>query len=130
MGFHHWNSAGRTWKILKPIGRRLRQDATPAEEVLWEELRDRRLNGQKFRRQWTIGRFVLDFYCSEGKLGIEVDGPNHLSPKAKSMDAERDRDLEHRGIEVLRITNEEVMDDLGAVLDTIRKKLAFAKDET
>jgi very-short-patch-repair endonuclease len=123
MSFHRWNSAGRTWKVLKPIGRKLRKDATEVEALLWEELRGRRLGSYKIRRQWTIGTYVPDFYCAECKLAIEVDGPIHLGNKAKTKDAERDRDLLHRGIEVLRITNEEVNSDLTAVLVKIRKKL-------
>jgi very-short-patch-repair endonuclease len=99
--------------------RRLRREATPAEAVLWEALRGRRLNGLKFRRQQPLLGFVTDFYCEELNLAIELDGSVHHSTDAKAHDSEREAVLKGAGIKVLRFTNEAVLKDLTAVLKSI-----------
>jgi very-short-patch-repair endonuclease len=85
----------------------------PAEARLWQVLRNRNIAGAKFRRQFAIDRFLVDFYCSQAALVIEVDGPVHDALTVK--DAERQQELESRGLTVLRFTNEEVIGDLDAV---------------
>ncbi len=101
--------------------RKLRQDQTDAEQLLWQELRGSQLEGLKFRRQYPIGRFIVDFYCSEKKLVIEVDGDKHFAPKQMDYDAARTAWLEEQGLRVARVTNDEVMDNLDAVLEWIAR---------
>lgn len=107
-------------RIIKEASRKLRREQTPSEELLWGYLRDRQL-GQKFRRQQNIGRFVADFICKEKRLIIELDGGVHLAQKER--DAERDFYLKEYGYEVVRFRNEEVTEDIDALLDKISEKL-------
>src|SRR5215472_2501792 len=72
-----WRTVGRLWGKLMPVAREMRREPTAAESLLWQELRARKLCGIRFRRQHTIGPYVADFYCSEAKLVIEIDGPIH-----------------------------------------------------
>jgi len=97
--------------------RELRKNLTPAEERLWFHLRDRRFAGLKFRRQQTIGAFIVDFFCSKVKLVIELDGETHLGNEAK--DTHRDGWLSQQGYRVLRYYNTQVFDELDAVLEDI-----------
>lgn len=76
-------------------------------------MKGRQLAGVKFRRQYGVGPFVIDFYCPEFKLAIEVDGHSHESPEAKKHDAERQKAIEHYGIRFLRFTDEEALSDMG-----------------
>jgi very-short-patch-repair endonuclease len=101
-----------------PAARDLRIRQTPAESILWEALRDRRLEGLKFRRQHPVGPFVLDFCCPACRLGIEFDGAVHAAQAEK--DAERESLLTTAGYRILRFPNEAVRDNLPAVLDAIR----------
>lgn len=91
---------------------------TDAEKRLWSFLRDNQL-GVKFRRQFPIGKYVLDFYCHEAKLNVEVDGAEHYSDEGTRNDEERDSDLERQGIKVLRYSNSEVMEQTDALVDDI-----------
>jgi very-short-patch-repair endonuclease len=84
-------------------------------------LRNRRLDGFKFRRQHAIGRFVVDFYCGEANLVIEVDGPVHRGQAV--VDAERQREIEARGLRVIRFHNDEVLDETAVVLERIAAHL-------
>lgn len=95
--------------------RTLRQTATEAEKLLWHGLRDRRLGGLKFRRQQTVGRYVVDFLYYEKHLIVEVDGSQH-TPVA---DAPRTAFLETQGYRVLRFWNPDVLISLTGVLETI-----------
>jgi very-short-patch-repair endonuclease len=101
--------------------RQNRRQQTLAEERLWQALRNRQLNGAKFRRQHVIGRFIVDFYCAEAHLVIEVDGPIHATQIDE--DSERDRDLKNRGLTVLRFKNNSVIQELARVLDRIAAHL-------
>ncbi len=100
--------------------RRLRHDATFPERLLWGRLRAGRLAGIKFRRQHTIESFVVDFYCHEARLVIELDGDSHIG--RGQYDAERSRILERLGVRVLRIGNDDVLKDLKAVLEMILRE--------
>ena len=106
-------------KILK--ARELRKELTEAEKALWKYLRDRRFFKKKFRRQHVFRGFILDFYCPEDKLAIELDGPIHL--KQKDYDFLRQKCIEDHGIKMLRFKNEEVINNLKNVLQTIKKIL-------
>lgn len=104
----------------KAIRQRLRRDATPAERRLWLMVRAKRLDGRKFRRQHGVGRYVLDFYCAEEKLAIELDGAVHADPQRAAYDAERQRELEALGIRVLRFENREVLETPDVAVEAIR----------
>ncbi len=99
--------------------RRLRQDETNAEMRLWSDLRDRRLNGFKFVRQFPIERFIVDFACRERSLIIELDGDQHGNPAAMRRDRERTAFLNDAGYSVLRFWDAEVLRERRAVLETI-----------
>lgn len=107
-------------RSLRERPRELRKTATEAESVLWHFLRDRKLNGLKFRRQHRIKRIILDFYCAEKKLGIEVDGNIHAKPEQQDRDRERSAELERAGIRIIRFNNSEVMNDIDSVLKNIK----------
>ena len=106
---------------LVPVARELRARETAPEDLLWKALRNRRLDGYKFRRQHPVGRFVVDFCCLERRLAIEVDGEIHASQLER--DAERDALLAGGGLRVLRIPNAEVQTDFHRVLAKIRTAL-------
>ena len=92
---------------------------------MWTFLKGSKLDGRKFRRQHSVGPFILDFYCPSERLCIEIDGGVHDTPTASMNDQDRDQYLLDLGIRVLRFTNKEVMDGLEGVLDEIRA--AFRK---
>jgi ATP-dependent helicase HrpA/adenine-specific DNA-methyltransferase len=85
--------------------RQLRKHDTWAERLLWRWLRDRRFGGYKFRRQHPFKPYVLDFFCMEAMVNIELDGSGHARPDKRRRDAERDKFLEDHGIKVLRFPN-------------------------
>jgi very-short-patch-repair endonuclease len=95
---------------------------TPAEKILWQELRANKL-GVHFRRQQVIAGFIVDFYCHKAGLVIEVDGGIHN--KQKKEDAEREQVLIELGLRVVRFRNEEVMKNLSAVVGNIRELVAL-----
>ncbi|MBI5936432.1 MAG: YgiQ family radical SAM protein [Betaproteobacteria bacterium] len=101
--------------------RELRSHQTDAEHLLWEVLRAKRFLGLKFRRQHPIGRYILDFYCDELKLAIELDGGQHA--EQQTYDAERTRYLEQQGIHVLRYSNNDVLAQTEAVLEAIYQEI-------
>lgn len=112
--------------LHKQIVRELRRNQTKCEAILWEAVRNRKLNGKKFLRQHPIfyeinGKrkiFIADFYCSEKKLVIEIDGLIHL--KQKDYDQIRTEIIETKGLKVIRFKNEEIEKDLEKVLNKIR----------
>jgi very-short-patch-repair endonuclease len=91
--------------------RELRHSTTDAEQKLWTLLRNRQLKGKKFRRQHAIANYVVDFYCNESKLAIELDGKFHTEPETKEYDKSRTALMNEIGITVLRFWNEEVIRD-------------------
>ncbi|MBX3429476.1 MAG: endonuclease domain-containing protein [Hyphomonadaceae bacterium] len=93
------------------IARRLRKTMTPAEQMLWFELRRVRVPGTHFRRQAVIGPFVVDFICHTAMLAIEIDGGAHDAPDVAARDAERQQWIEGRGYRMLRFANAEVLCD-------------------
>jgi very-short-patch-repair endonuclease len=97
----------------------LRAAQTEAEEKLWPHFRNRQLNGKKFRRQHAIANYVLDFYCHECKLTVEVDGNYHKSEEAREYDKARTALLHEHGITVLRFWNEDVIKEIEKVLEKI-----------
>lgn len=103
--------------------RELRKNETEAEKILWNVLRSRRCEGLKFRRQHPASQFILDFYCHEYFLGIEVDGSVHENEDAKQYDQNRAVELEDLGITILRFRNEDVLNNLTEVLQEIKNKI-------
>ena len=103
----------------KQIRRNLRKSFTEPENRLWYYLRSRRLNGLKFRRQYAVGRYVVDFYCPEVQLVIEVDGDSHFTKEAQLYDKERDEYLKSHSLRMVRFTNSEVMGNIKAVIERI-----------
>ena len=101
----------------------LRQNMTPAEALLWQELRTNKLAGWHFRRQQVIDGFIVDFYCHAASLIVEIDGGVHETQK--EQDAERDAHLISRGFRILRVTNDEVNKDLQGVLQKILENLSL-----
>ena len=102
----------------------MRREMTEAEGKLWQELRGRRLDRIKFRRQVPIGAYIADFICLEAQLIIEIDGSQHAD---SAYDERRRTDLQARGFRVLRFWNDDVLRELNAVCDTI---IAYMRDPT
>ena len=109
---------------LYQYGRELRQESTEAEKLLWAELRNKKLNGLKFRRQHPIDKFVADFYCHEKKIVIELDGSIHDEKINKEYDEARTAMLAGLNVIVLRFKNEDVTSNLKGVL----RKISDAAD--
>jgi len=101
------------------MARKLRKEMTPAERVLFEALRGRKLAGLKFRRQHPFAQYILDNYCVEKRLVIEADGGGHLEPDQVAHDAARTEFLNAEGILVLRFPNETILNELDTVLESI-----------
>jgi very-short-patch-repair endonuclease len=104
---------------LKARRRALRNQGTPTEGALWRMLRQSQLRGRKFRRQHSIGRYILDFYCPAERLAVELDGAAHDDPARHAYDTERTRALAAHDVRVVRIANEEVFRQPDVVLDRI-----------
>ena len=104
---------------LKQTRKVLRSSLTSAEIALWLALKGRQLEGRKFRRQHSMGSYVLDFFCPEENLGIELDGVSHDSAPAQAHDASRTVFLQSLGIRVLRYENRDVLGNLEGVLKDI-----------
>ena len=109
--------------------RRLRQDSTDAEATLWRLLRGRRFHGYKFRRQHSVGPYILDFYCADRQLAVELDGGQHLEKEGRERDAFRDRFLKSRGIAVLRIATDLVFREREQVMRAIGMALGMDMDD-
>lgn len=121
------------WKGASPElfkrAEKLRERMTKAEVCLWEVLKNSKLEGYKFRRQHPIHKFIADFYCHKLKLIIEVDGKYHESEEQKNYDLERSELLTFQGIQIIRFTNEEVLNDIELVLKEIRKEIESINSE-
>jgi very-short-patch-repair endonuclease len=109
--------------ILTTVARENRRNATPAEECLWAVLRDRKVDGWKFKRQKVIGKFVTDFCCRDAKLIVELDGEIHDARDAQIADSLRTEFLNAKGYIVIRFRNEEVLHNLLEVLNIIKTNL-------
>ena len=106
--------------LLKVFARENRKNATLAESVLWEHLREGE-SGERFLRQHIIGYYIADFVSRHGGLIIEVDGGYHSEPRQQEDDELREEYLEKRGYHIIRFTNEEVLYNIDNVLETIEK---------
>ncbi len=106
---------------LKENRRKLRSNLTPAEAALWKILQRSQLDGRKFRRQHSVGPYILDFYCPSEMLAIELDGAHHFTDAGTENDQERTSFLENLNIKVLRFENKEVFEQTEGVLEEIRR---------
>jgi len=116
-------------KSLNKKRRELRNNKTDAEKYLWYELKSSQVCGKKFRRQHSIDNFILDFYCPEEKLAIELDGEHHYEDKQKNYDEERTKYLQKIGIQVLRIKNTDVIFGRDEVVKGIEKFIKERKEK-
>jgi very-short-patch-repair endonuclease len=108
----------RVTKEKQERARELRRDMTPAEKILWQELRANKL-GVHFRRQQIIAGFIVDFYCHKAALVIEVDGDIH--DLQQDEDAKREKVLNEMGLRIIRFRNEEVLRNLAPVIEKIKE---------
>ena len=106
----------------RELRKELRNNPTKAEEILWQELKSRKLGGYKFRRQYGIDQFVIDFYCPQVKLAVELDGSVHEKNHIKAYDIERQKYIETFMINFLRFQNEGVFKRKEWVLKQILSK--------
>jgi len=110
-------------ELLKARRRELRRSLTPAEAALWKNLQRSQLGGKKFRRQHSVGPFILDFYCPECRLAVELDGQTHFNPAVWEYDCSRSDYLNRLNIRVLRFENRDVFEHLDWVLEKIGEGL-------
>lgn len=114
----HYNRTKEKWRRKD-----LRKKSTRAEKMLWKYLRNRKMAGYKFKQQYSVDAFIIDFYCPEAKLGIEVDGEIHFTEEAINYDENRSGFLSDFGIEIIRFKNDEIFNDVEMVLNRIKQKL-------
>jgi very-short-patch-repair endonuclease len=107
-------------KGQRSLAKHLRSHQTKLEERLWHELRAKRFDGWKFKRQAPVERYIVDFVCFEARLIVEVDGPLHLRAEKQLKDIERDAVLRQQGFRILRFDAEKA---LGSVVEEIRRTL-------
>ncbi len=113
---------------LKTFRKELRNNLTPAEAKFWTLVQNSKLEGRKFRRQHSVGNYILDFYCPSEKLAIELDGEVHFNETAQLKDAERTLFLNYFGIKVLRFENKLVFEQTEQVLDEIKESFGWSKN--
>ena len=104
---------------LVQLARGLRRAETYAEEILWRELRNRQVDGWRFKRQVPFGRYILDFFCFDARLAIEVDGATHSEPKEVARDEERSMFLCENGVRVVRVSGGDVENNIDGVIESI-----------
>ncbi|HVF47552.1 MAG TPA: DUF559 domain-containing protein [Pyrinomonadaceae bacterium] len=115
---------------LQEFRTRLRKNLTPAEAAMWQMLKGTQVDGRKFRRQHSVGNYILDFFCPSEKLAVELDGEGHYHALTEISDQARKRYLSELGIRVLRFENKLVFDDPGFVLTRIRANFGWWNSRT
>jgi len=108
--------------VLKDRRRELRRNQTDAERAFWAKVRNKQFFGMKFFRQYSFGSYILDFYCPEKKLVVELDGGQHNQPEDREYDAVRTNYLNAHGVEVVRFWNNEVLGNMDGVLACLELK--------
>jgi very-short-patch-repair endonuclease len=108
---------------IKERRRSLRQNMTRAEAILWNHIKQKQILGQRFLRQFSIGPYIVDFFCPKLNLSVEVDGDTHLSDDELEYDKIRQQNIETLGITFLRFTNGEIYGALDQVIETIESKV-------
>ncbi len=115
--------------FLKERRRYLRKNQTEGENILWQYLRKRKTLGCKFRRQYSVDNYVIDFYCPELKFAIELDGEIHNIPEQREYDKKRQTDIEVYKIKFLRITNEEFLNNPNKTFEKIEEMINLLRNE-
>ena len=108
----------------------LRNEMTPAEKRLWLKLRASQFLGMRWRRQYSVGPYILDFYCPVAKLAVELDGDSHFGEGAEEYDAQRQGFVEGKGIRMVRFLNQDVYQRMPMVLETIAEAAKQATPES
>jgi len=108
-------------KLLKERSRDLRKNLTDAEQKLWQKLRNKQIKDHKFRRQFVLGNYIVDFICLDKRLIVEVDGGQHMDNV--DYDLQRDEWLKSQNFNVLRFWNNQVLNEIDSVLEVIVRKL-------
>jgi len=119
----HFNKSSETLKR-----RKLRQNQTEAEKLIWRFLRNRQLLGHKFKRQYSVDHFVIDFYCPELKLAVEADGATHNESGSKEYDIRREKYLKKFGVSFLRIKDEELFGNPNKAFAKIEEAIKQLKE--
>ena len=101
----------------------LRKSMTRYEKILWQQLRKKRVSGRIFRRQHPVGQFIVDFYCHQARIVIEVDGNIHENEQNKEYDEGRTFEMEKFGLKVIRFKNEDIENNLWYVLKILEKEI-------
>lgn len=101
---------------------------TETEVMLWSRLKGKQLLGYKVRRQYGVGNYVIDFYCPQPQLGIEVDGESHFTRKGLNHDKNRDDYISNEGIELIRVTTTDINDNLDGVVEYLARKFQNRED--
>jgi very-short-patch-repair endonuclease len=101
--------------------RQLRQSLTAAEALLWLNLKRSKLDGKKFRRQHSVGPYIVDFFCPECRLAVELDGDGHMTESGAEWDVKRTDFLKRFNVRVIRFENREVFENIEGVLEEIRR---------
>ena len=109
-------------KLIFERAKKLRNNVTPTQMILWGRLKER-FPGVRFRRQHPVSFYIVDIYCHAAKLVIEIDGSIHDLEEIKCKDETRQQELEKLGLKVIRFTNNEILNNLESVLNTIEKNL-------
>jgi len=115
------------YRDRRELARQMRQEKTCAEKILWRRLRNRKLGGLKFRRQFPLGRFFADFCCLDKRLIVEVDGKHHL--EQEEADLERTLVLAEYGFQVVRIDNDDVIRNMESVCRKILNAIPLPSGE-
>ncbi|MDC0449169.1 endonuclease domain-containing protein [bacterium] len=117
-------------KELKMHRKKLRSNQTIAEKALWKKLRGKQIYNLRFHRQYSIGPFILDFYCPNVRFGIEIDGGYHNEETQKEYDEFRTETIEQVDVKIMRVNNEDVLVNIDKVMEKITKQfLPFTKGE-
>lgn len=114
-------SRDKTPQVILGHAREMRKNPTEAEQLLWKELRGRKLDNLKFRRQQPMQGYILDFYCEAVRPGVEVDGEIHVKEEQTKYDQQRSEYLEEYGIKIIRFTNDKIINCMKEVLNTIKE---------
>ena len=113
-------------KNLKPFARQLRNNMTIAEQLMWSKIRRKQIMDLQFYRQKNIGPYIVDFYCPQVKLIVEIDGGQHYEEKGQHQDRQRDQYLEKLGFTVLRFSNIDVLKNIDGALEVICERLKIS----
>ncbi len=113
-------------KKLKPFARHLRSNMTDAEKLIWSKIRRKQIADMQFYRQKNIGPYIVDFYCPQGNLIVEIDGGQHFEKNGENNDRQRDQYLQRIGFTVLRFSNIDVLKNIDGVVEVISERLKIS----